>query len=124
MNFLTGRRIFAYGQPVDMRKGFTGLEALILQHLDEDPLGGDAFVFINRTGTHLKCFLWDRTGYVIIAKRLENGRFRLRGSGDKQEIDEKRLKLLLDGVKIGGISTGKRELFSNGPSSGSGQTQC
>lgn len=105
MNFGAGRRIFAYGQPVDMRKGFTGLEALILQHLDEDPLSGDAFVFINRTGTHLKCFLWDRTGYVIIAKRLERGRFRLRGSNNKVEIDEKRLKLLLDGIPIGGFSS-------------------
>ncbi len=110
MNFGGGRRIFAYGQPVDMRKGFTGLESLILQHLGEDPLGGDIFVFINRRATHLKCFLWDRTGYVIIAKRLESGKFRVRGSGDKREIDEKRLKLLLDGVTIGGFSIRKREV--------------
>ncbi|MCE7874373.1 hypothetical protein DYH09_28935 [bacterium CPR1] len=35
-----------------MRKGFTGLESLILQHLGEDPLGGDIFVFINRRATN------------------------------------------------------------------------
>ncbi len=80
MKFLErGRhRIFVYGQPVDMRKGFTGLEVLIRHKLHEDPLSGDLFVFINRRGTLLKCFLWDRTGYVIIAKRLERGKFRLR----------------------------------------------
>ncbi len=105
MNFLAqqARRIFAYGQPTDMRKGFTGLESLILHALGEDPVSGDMFVFINRPGTHVKCFLWDRTGYVIISKRLERGKFLLRGSGDKLELDEKRLRLLLDGVKIGGI---------------------
>lgn len=105
MSFLNGRarRIFAYGQPVDMRKGFTGLECLILGHLGEDPLSGDAFVFINRTGRHLKCFLWDRTGYVIIAKRLERGRFRLRSTDSKLELDDKRLKLLFDGFSVGGI---------------------
>jgi transposase len=105
VNFFQGRprRIFAYGQPVDMRKGFTGLESLILEHLGEDPLGGDVFVFINRRGRHLKCFLWDRTGYVIIAKRLEHGRFRLRGSREKLELDDKRLKLLFDGINVGGI---------------------
>jgi hypothetical protein len=36
------------------------LESLILQHLGEDPLSGDMFVFINRRATHLKCFLWCR----------------------------------------------------------------
>ena len=33
--FGRGGRIFAYGAPVDMRKGFAGLEALILQELGE-----------------------------------------------------------------------------------------
>ena len=86
-----------------MRKGFTGLEILIRQHLGEDPLSGDAFVFINRRGRTLKVFLWDRTGYVIIAKRLEAGRFRLRGEREKVELDDRRLKLLFDGISIGGI---------------------
>lgn len=101
---LQGRRILAYGQPVDMRKGFVGLESLVIQQLQEKPLSGDAFIFINRTGKTLKCFLWDRTGFVIFTKRLENGKFRLRGSANKLEIEEKSLRLLLDGVNIGGIS--------------------
>ena len=106
MNFLTerARRIFAYGKPADMRKGFIGLESLILQALGEDPVSGDVFVFINRTGTQLKCFLWDRTGYVIISKRLERGKFVIRGVGEKLELDEKRLGLLFDGVKTGGTA--------------------
>ena len=101
---LHGRRILAYGRPVDMRKSFKGLHELVIQHLAEEPLSGDAFVFLNRTGTHLKCLLWDRTGFWIIAKRLENGKFRLRCTASKLEMDEKRLKLLMDGVKIGGNS--------------------
>jgi transposase len=98
-------RIFAYRPPVDMRKGFRGLESLILQELGDDPLSGDTFVFINRGGKYMKCFLWDRTGYVIISKRLERGKFQLRGSSDRLELDNRRLKLLFDGIKIGGIST-------------------
>jgi len=98
------RRILAFARPVDMRKGFKGLQELVLLHFQEDPLSGDVFVFLNRTGTHLKCLLWDRTGFVILAKRLENGKFRLRCSSDKQEIEEKSLKLLMDGVRTGGKS--------------------
>lgn len=55
-------RIFVYGRPVDMRKGFTGLQGLVLQHLRENPLSGDVFVFINRRRSHLKCLMWDRAG--------------------------------------------------------------
>ena len=104
MNFVPPRRrIFAYSAPVDMRKGYVGLESLILHKLDRDPLSGDAFVFINKDGKLLKCFLWDRTGYVIISKRLERGKFRLRGDG-QIELDDKRLHLLLDGMPVGGIT--------------------
>ena len=87
-----------------MRKGFGGLESVIRRELGQDPLSGDIFVFISRTGHLMKCFLWDRTGYVIISKRLERGRFQLRGSVDRVELDEKRWKLLFDGICVGGIS--------------------
>lgn len=43
----------------------------------------------------MKALFWDRTGFVIIAKRLERGRFRLRCKGDKLEIDQQNLELLL-----------------------------
>mgnify|MGYP001215145985 FL=1 len=126
MKFLErGRhRIFVYGQPVDMRKGFTGLEVLIRHKLHEDPLSGDLFVFINRRGTLLKCFLWDRTGYVIIAKRLERGKFRLRNKGDKLQLDEQRLALLFDGIATGGMKVQPRPVdgAKNCPALGPGVT--
>lgn len=106
MNLLQrARRIFAYSCPVDMRKGFLGLEGLVRTVLEKDPLSGDVFVFVNRSGTHLKCLLWDRTGFVIVYKRLEHGKFRFLGAGPQLELDEHRLGLLLDGMTVGGIST-------------------
>lgn len=95
-------RVLVFGQPVDMRKGFTGLEALVRSGLDQNPLSGDLFVFLNRRGNLLKALFWDRTGFVIVAKRLERGRFRLRCKGDKLEIDQQNLELLLDGIPAGG----------------------
>ena len=41
-------RVHLYGQPVDMRKSFDGLYALTRRELDQDPLSGKLFVFINR----------------------------------------------------------------------------
>jgi len=67
--------VYAYGAPVDMRKGFDGLSALVSQGLGRDPLSGDLYAFTNRARTRAKVLMWDGTGLCIYAKRLEQGRF-------------------------------------------------
>jgi transposase len=68
-------RVWAYAAPADLRKGFDGLAGLVTAQLRQDPLGGDCFLFVNRTRTRAKVLLWDGTGLCIYAKRLEQGRF-------------------------------------------------
>jgi transposase len=72
-----GRRVavYAYAKPVDMRKGFDGLSALITADLQRDPLNGDAFIFVSRDRVRAKVLHWDGTGLCIYAKRLDRGRF-------------------------------------------------
>lgn len=94
-------RILAYSEPVDMRKSFDGLLGLIKGVLAEDPLSGSLFVFVNRQGNYLKGIYWDRTGFCLIAKRLERGRFRLPAGAPKQELSETVFRLLLDGIALG-----------------------
>jgi transposase len=97
-------RILAYGKAVDMRKSFTGLIALTKRELKEDPLSGTLFVFINRRGNYLKSLYWDRTGYCLFAKKLERGRFKFPGQTEStQELSEQILKLILDGIELGGM---------------------
>jgi transposase len=98
-------RILVYGCPVDMRKGFIGLEATVRQALKEDPLSGDLFVFLNARGNLVKILLWDRTGFIIVSKRLERGRFKLRHQAKKLLITSQSLELLLDGLPAGGQAT-------------------
>jgi len=95
------RRILAYNEPVDMRKSFNGLVALVQGVLKEDPLSGCLFVFFNRRGNYLKLVTWDRTGYCLFAKRLEQGRFRLPSGEKKQELSERAFRLILDGIVLG-----------------------
>ena len=45
------RRILAHREPVDMRKSFDGLIAIVRHVLGEDPLSGTLFVFVNRKRT-------------------------------------------------------------------------
>jgi transposase len=70
-------RVFAYTRPVDMRKQYDGLYALVVSELKADPLSGDLFLFTNRRRTRAKVLLWDGTGLCIYQKRLERGRFAL-----------------------------------------------
>jgi transposase len=95
------RRILAWSEPVDMRKSFDGLIGLVQNALGEDPLSGSLFVFFNRRGNYLKILIWDRTGYCLFAKRLEQGRFRLPSDERKQELSERAFQLILDGIVLG-----------------------
>lgn len=92
------RRIFACAQPVDMRKLFTGLIGAVKHVAQADPLTGDVFLFANRRQSLVKAIFWDRTGYCILAKRLERGRFELGHDGVQVEMSAQEVELLLDGV--------------------------
>ena len=93
-------RVYLYGQPVDMRKSYDGLYALVRQGLQQDPLNGQLFAFVNRRATHIKVLYFDRSGWCLWAKRLESGRFLDNWRGvHHRELDCTGLKLLLEGIE-------------------------
>jgi transposase len=96
------RRIFAYTTPTDMRKSFTGLLALVQQVFREhDPYAGTWFVFVNRRANLVKVLAWDRTGFILCAKRLERGRFQFPADASSQELSESAFRFLMDGIALG-----------------------
>ena len=95
------RRILAYREAVDMRKQFNGLVGLVQNALGEDPLSGSVYVFFNRRRNILKAVYWDRTGFCLFAKRLEHGRFVLQGTESTRQLDDRTMRLLLDGIQLG-----------------------
>jgi transposase len=101
MFFPEGRiRVFLYGKPVDMRNSFDGLYALARYGLQQDPLSGHLFVFVNRRASHMKILYFDRSGWCVWAKRLEAGRFiRDWASVSHCEMDWRALKLMLEGIE-------------------------
>ena len=91
--------IYLYRSPCDMRKSFDGLCGLIRTELGADPLSGALFVFCNRRRNMVKCLYWDRDGFALWYKRLEQGCFRLPylPAADGR-IERRQLSLLLEGV--------------------------
>jgi len=97
-----------------MRKSFDGLVGLVKHQLQEDPLSGHLFVFINRKRTYLKILYFDRSGYCIWAKRLERGHFTYaQNQGLKQSLDWTRLKLILEGIELDKVRQQRRYIHSS-----------
>lgn len=97
-------RILLYQKPADMRHGFDRLAELVRTHLREDPLCGSLFLFRSRCGGRLKILYWDRDGYALWYKRLEQGVFRFpeipEGPTAKAQIRPSELAMLLEGIDL------------------------
>ena len=71
----TPRRILVARDAVDFRKQLDGLAAVCEVHLREQPLDGTLFVFRNRSKTAVKLLVWTHGGFLMLYKKLEQGRF-------------------------------------------------
>lgn len=105
-------RIYIAREPVDCRKSYDGLSALVRSVFGHDPLCGHLFVFINRRADQVQTLFFDRTGFCIMKKRLERGTFRLVRSAEDDalhvEVDAAELALMLEGIDLSDAVKRKR----------------
>lgn len=110
-------RIFLATEPTDLRKGFDGLAAATRHVIQQDPLSGHLFVFINRRRNRMKILIWQASGFLLLYKRLERGTFKLPktpGPGDKSlKIGSADLALMLEGIDLRGARRRKHWSPSN-----------
>lgn len=101
-----GVRVFVAREHVDMRKAFDGLVAVVIDKVDEDPQSGHVFAFFNRRRDRVKLLLWDGSGYWLLCKRLEHGRFKIfdkaSAAAGHFELRAAELTLLLEGIDLRG----------------------
>ncbi|MGF1508374.1 MAG: IS66 family insertion sequence element accessory protein TnpB [Myxococcota bacterium] len=98
-------RVWAYPEPVDLRRGFNGLIALVENELGKDAVGGDLYLFVNRKRTIAKVLMHDGTGIAIYMKRLTAGRFAalwLRHRAGAIKLTSNELALFLEGSPYAG----------------------
>lgn len=96
-----------------MRKGFDALCGLVSSELGRDPLGGEVFIFVNKSGTTLKLLHWERGGLVLYHKRLESGRFSIPRTGPPGKgcsIHWHDLVMMVEGISM--EKTTRRERFN------------
>ena len=104
MTFAPRTAIYAATAPVDLRRAFDGLAAAAREQLGQDPKSGALFLFVNKAGDRLKALWWDKTGYCLLCKRLERGRFRIPAllrPGDKTiALDAHEFARILEGLDL------------------------
>lgn len=99
-------------EPVDMRKGFDGLAAVVRERVRQEPTSGHLFVFRSRRGRMIKILFWDRTGWVVLAKRLVRGTFQLpvdvAPGVEALQVEPAQLALMLEGIDLRGATHRER----------------
>jgi transposase len=119
-------RIFLARDPVDMRKSFNGLIGLTESVLEQDPLTGHLFVFINRRRDRIKLLYWGGTGYCIWYQQLEQGTYQLPDPANADaregiEISASQLSLILDGIDLASVRQRRRFQLPSGESAKNGK---
>lgn len=96
-----GLKIFIATKPMDMRKSFDGMAALVTNTLKKDIFSGHVFVFCNKRGDRIKLIYWDRNGYCTWYKRLERGVFRLPNVNTSSfAVSPAELGMILEGIEL------------------------
>lgn len=103
-------RYFLYRHPSDMRKSFYSLANLVTEQMSGDPLSGDVFIFLSRRRNQIKLLRWERDGYAIYTKRLEQGTYEmpLQSGSEACLISCRQLLLVLEGLSLKQIKYRKR----------------
>ena len=92
-------RVWIIPGKTDMRKAVNGLSGIVRNQLELDPLNGQYYVFCGRKRDIIKILYWDRNGYGLWYKRLEEDRFRWpRTAEEARAISGEQLTWLLSGL--------------------------
>lgn len=100
-------RYFLYQKPADMRCGIYSLAGLVRKELKQDPLSGDVFIFIGKQSNQLRLLQWDKDGFALYSKRLEQGTFQRPKTG-KLLLTDGELMLILKGIQLESVKLRKR----------------
>lgn len=104
--------------PTDMRRGFDTLAAVVKEFLGHDPFSGNLFLFVSRGKDRMKILYWDKDGFALWYKRLEEGTFKLpavkpvsagaAAAAASVELKATELAMLLEGIDLKSIKRSRR----------------
>lgn len=95
------RAIYLMSGITDMRKQINGLSAIVQEKKPDGVFSGSYFVFLGKSRKVMKIIYWDRTGFCLLIKRLEEETFSwTKRQKGLVEIERSKFKLLMKGIDI------------------------
>ena len=92
-------RIFIRPGSTDLRKAVNGLAVIIEQQMKGEVFSGDVYLFCNKQRKLLKALWWDKTGFWLCQKRLEQAKYPWPKTIEAvRELNKEQLIMLLDGI--------------------------
>jgi transposase len=96
---LNKARIFIRPGSTDLRKAVNGLSVIIEQQMKGQVFSGNVYLFCNQDRKLIKGIWWDRNGFWLSQKRLEEAKYPWpKTKEDVQELSIEQLTMLLDGI--------------------------
>lgn len=96
-----GLRVFVYRELIDMRCGFEKLHSYCVHQMRAVMDQGHVYLFFGKNRRRIKILVYDGSGLVLIAKRIERGQFMSHAELlGRSEITQDELKLILHGSVI------------------------
>ena|ERR1700733_7801081 len=97
---ITTQKIFIASQPIDFRMSIDGLSSYIHSSKKTFIHDGSIYVFYNKNRDKVKCLFWDKNGFVLYYKRLDQCKFKIGlMKGNLQTISPEELQALLSGLE-------------------------
>jgi transposase len=106
-----GLKVYLHRTPVDFRLNINGLAALVQHALGLDPFAACVYVFSNRRRNRVKVLGWDRNGFWLLLKRLEEDRFIWPSEAAVPTLTVEQLRWLLEGIDIGVVQRHPQRVY-------------
>ena len=107
-------QVYLYCTPVDFRKSFNGLAAIVEHELGHNVFDGHLYAFTNKRHNKIKCLFWERNGFVLYYKSLAEEKFKWPKPGDELTIlNGEQLNWLLDGYDLNAMKPHKKLLYES-----------
>lgn len=107
-------QVYLYSQPIDFRKSFRGISAIIECELGHNPFAGHLYAFTNKQRNKIKCLFWEDNGFVLYYKSLEEDKFIWpKDSECLINLNGQQINWLLDGLDLSVMQGHKKRHYES-----------
>ncbi|MBL4680302.1 MAG: IS66 family insertion sequence element accessory protein TnpB [Pseudomonadales bacterium] len=101
--------IYLYRDPIDFRKSYRGIGAIIELELGHNPFSGSLYIFVNRARNKVKCLFWETNGFVLYYKSLSEEKFKWpKDDTELMTLTGQEINFLLDGYDLSAMKPHKK----------------